>query len=130
MKAVRFSRAELLAVTIGGALGSACRAFVAIPSASLAEAIPVLPPSIWANLPGTVLLALLHLARPRFREPVGFFAMVGFCGSFTTVSGFSLEVILQLQERGLTAAVTTLVLPVASTCLLVHLILKTGRHLP
>lgn len=130
MKIGLFSRSEGLAIASGGALGSLCRAFLGLHTADFMQAVPALPASVWTNLPGTALLAVLHLARARFRQPFPFFAMVGFCGSFTTVSGFSLEVILQLQSGGWADAAAALLFPVASACLLVAIILRNGPARP
>lgn len=130
MKRLLFSASESLAIASGGALGSICRALVDRFSPDLGAQIPALPPSVWVNLPGTVLLAGLHLAQDRFREPVPFFAMVGFCGSFTTVSSFSLEVILQLQSGGWPESASSLLFPIVSACVLVAFILRWSPDRP
>jgi fluoride ion exporter CrcB/FEX len=125
-----FSRSEVIAIASGGALGSVARTLLSLPDTiSLTPLLSsplmaAMPPSTLPNLSGTVLLAALHVTRPRFRQPFASFAMVGFCGSYTTVSAFSLEVFNQFTQRGWLAATASMVLPIASACLLVSLILR------
>lgn len=91
---------SLLLVGAGGALGSIARYAVSILFAHLAIC------SHWATLAVNVIGSfLIGFAIPLFSNGAHLFAVVGFCGGFTTFSTFSSQA-LQLFQAGerLTAA--------------------------
>jgi len=69
-------------------------------------------PTLFVNILGTAALGVLHASRHRLDPGGRYLYMVGFCGSFTTVSLFSLENLSLLREGRLAPALFHLGLPV------------------
>jgi len=94
-------RGTLLAVGIGGAVGTGARIGLSL------TALQMLPDAAFiATLAANVLGAALigYLATRPLRPIAAALLMTGFCGGFTTFSLFSLEVLV-LLERSIFAAV-------------------------
>lgn len=102
---------NIVAVAVGGALGSVARYGVAVLFARAG-----MPAAPWAtlsvNIAGSFLLALftgILLARGA-SEPMRLFATVGICGGFTTYSSFNQELMTFADGRAAAYAAATLVL--------------------
>jgi CrcB protein len=104
---------DIVYIGLGGMAGSLLRAWV---GSGFEGAFPV--PTILINIFGACALALLHARQHRIHAHGRYLYMVGFCGSFTTVSLFSFETLQLIQEGSLPAAFLNLALPVASALLL------------
>ena len=115
---VRLTPVDVLYISLGGMLGSLLRWWVGF---DYAGTFPV--PTILINILGAVALGILHGSQHQLHPQGRYLYMVGFCGSFTTVSLFSLETI-QLVEAGQTGtALANLFLPVVLSLLIVALII-------
>lgn len=124
-----FNRWEFIAIATGGAIGSIARTTLTNHFVhACATASFGIPPSTAVNLSGTALLASLYLFQHRFKSPLRYLAMVGFCGSFTTVSGFAFETVYRLHAQQWFLAATGLALQLLSAFILVALILKLKPH--
>jgi fluoride exporter len=114
----------ILAVAIGGSIGSVARYLVAIGAArAFGTAFP------WGiliiNVTGSALIGAfvsLFAIRWNLPEAARVFLTVGICGGYTTFSTFSLDV-FYLIERGQTVAATTYM--VASVVLSVSALVGT-----
>jgi CrcB protein len=93
MKPPRLSFADILFIGLGGTVGSLLRTWV---GAGFDGAFPV--PTLFINLLGAAALAILHTTQHRLHPQGKYLYMVGFCGSFTTVSLFSHETVQLLQD--------------------------------
>jgi CrcB protein len=93
MKPPRLSFADSLYIGLGGTVGSLLRTWV---GSGFDGAFPV--PTLFVNLLGAVALAILHTTQHRLHPQGRYLYMVGFCGSFTTVSLFSHETVQLLQD--------------------------------
>ena len=84
---------NLLAIAIGGALGSVARY-------GMQKAFPLQFPvgTLLTNILGCFLIGYFWtLAIKGLNEPARLFVMTGFCGGFTTFSAFSMEAIQMLM---------------------------------
>lgn len=100
------NRLDALAIAAGGILGSLLRIWVGL---GFEGDFPV--PTLLVNLAGAAALGLLYGWQHRL-PPTGIHLyMVGFCGSFTTVSLFAFETLELLQEGRMAAALGYLLLP-------------------
>ncbi len=102
----------VLAVALGGALGSVCR--YAVGRALLSQTFP------WAtvvvNLLGCLAIGLVvgwGLARGGLGESSRALLVTGFLGGFTTFSAFGLDAVLLGEDGQLTSAIWYLALQVA-----------------
>lgn len=103
--------ANLVAVAVGGALGSIARYLVAV-AITRAGMSPLPWATLLVNVAGSFLLALflgVLLARGA-SEPMRLFATVGICGGFTTYSSFNQELLTFGDGRAVAYAAATLVL--------------------
>ncbi len=90
---------QILLVALGGALGAAARYGASVWAIHLWEEPTVL--ATWAvNLVGCLLIGLLvpMLGRVGLADELQFFLIIGFLGSLTTFSTFSLETVVLWQE--------------------------------
>lgn len=119
---------NLLAVFIGGGLGSVCRYLLTI-------AYPLQPNSFpfatfFANLISCFVLGIafyFFLNKAEVNEPFKLLLTVGFCGGFSTFSTFSLEN-LQLYENGnYQMLILNIVLSILLGVALCWLGVKTGK---
>jgi CrcB protein len=93
--------ANILAVAIGGGLGSVARYLVSIGAGKILET-PFPFGTLIINMSGSFLMGLLIEAfalKWSAPEPVRALLLIGFCGGFTTFSAFSFDAV-NLMERG------------------------------
>lgn len=114
--------ATLLAVFIGGGLGSVTRWYVSLKLNPLSAVLPF--GTLTVNLVGAFIIGLgiATLTRMTQCDPVWkMLITTGFCGGLTTFSTFSLEVVYQLQEGRLAAAALNVLLNLAGSLLMTAL---------
>lgn len=109
---------DCMAIAVGGSAGSLLRWWLGWDSAEL---FPLA--TLWINLAGTSLLALLHVSQHRLHPQGRYLYMVGFCGSFTTVSLFARETIQLVDSGHFGLACLNIIIPVGSALLAVALVL-------
>ncbi|MFO7724934.1 MAG: CrcB family protein [Oceanipulchritudo sp.] len=114
MQPPRLSLRDCLAIGLGGMLGSLLRSWI---GTGFEGSFPIA--TLLVNILGTAALGILHASRHRLDPGGRYLYMVGFCGSFTTVSLFSLETLSLLREGHLAPALVHLGLPVLVSLLLV-----------
>ncbi|MEX0325701.1 MAG: CrcB family protein [Puniceicoccaceae bacterium] len=115
----RFTAADILFISLGGTMGSLLRWWIGL---GFMGNFPV--PTILVNILGAAALGVLHASQHRLHPQGRYLYMVGFCGSFTTISLFSLET-LQLFEAGRPwAALVNLFLPVGIAIVVVVLVIR------
>lgn len=106
----------LLAVFIGGGLGSVARWYV---SMKMNEMTPVLPVgTLTVNLVGAFIIGLgiAIFSRLTHLDPVWKLLLTtGFCGGLTTFSTFSLEVVYMLQDGRFAGAMLNMFLNLAGS---------------
>ena len=121
---------QLLLVALGGALGAAARYGASVWVMQLWEEPRVL--ATWGvNLVGCLLIGMLApmLGRVGLADELQFFFLVGFLGSLTTFSTFSLETVVLWQEGLGAAALLNAVGSVVLGVICVWIGLKLGRML-
>ncbi|EIR46095.1 CrcB domain protein, partial [Yersinia pestis PY-15] len=104
----------LLAVFIGGGVGSMARWLVSLKLNSASAHLPV--GTLIVNLVGAFIigLTLAFFSRMTHIDPVWkLLITTGFCGGLTTFSTFSVEVVYLIQEGKLAWAAGTILLNVA-----------------
>ncbi|AEX53067.1 CrcB family protein [Rahnella aquatilis CIP 78.65 = ATCC 33071] len=106
----------LLAVFIGGGIGSVVRWYVSLKMNGIS---PVLPAgTLTVNLVGAFIIGLgiAIFTRLTHLDPVWkLLITTGFCGGLTTFSTFSLEVVYMLQEGRFGAALLNMALNMAGS---------------
>lgn len=107
MNPPRFSLVDIAAIALGGILGSLLRTWV---GTGYEGSFPV--PTLLVNILGAAALAILHATQHRIHQKGKYLYMVGFCGSFTTVSLFSVETVGLFRDGEPVAALANLLLPV------------------
>ncbi len=116
---------KVLAVFIGGGLGSVVRYAIGLGTASLAGDFPI--GTLLANVAATGFMALSLLwlsGRTDLPSWLSLLLITGFCGGFSTFSTFSVDTV-RLYQQGLTAmAVTNVALNVLICVLLAAAIVK------
>jgi len=105
-----------LLVTLGGAIGTFARYALSILAMPISRQLPW--GTIGINITGSFIIGFigtLTLATGRYpvSENIRLFAMVGFCGGYTTFSAFSLQTLDLLRSGAITRAGLNIVLSVA-----------------
>ena len=114
---VRFSGADILYIGLGGILGSLLRWWIGL---GFEGTFPA--PTVLVNILGACAIGILYAAQHRLHPGGRYLYMVGFCGSFTTVSLFCHETLLLLESGDWTGAVLNLALPVVTSLLVVGML--------
>lgn len=119
---------NLIAVGIGGALGSMARFGISLWLAPRSGAFP------WATLTANVLacvvmgFAYVGFMRKGDVPPAWqFFVLSGFCGGFSTFSTFSLELFRMLEQGRWPAALLYVAVSVGACLLALALVMRTLR---
>ena len=107
MKRLEFSLTDIVYIGLGGVLGSLLRWLLGIGFEGM---FPV--PTILVNILGAAALGILYASQHQLHPQGKYLYMVGFCGSFTTVSLFSYESIRLIQSGQWALAMCNLLLPV------------------
>ena len=115
---VHFSPADILYIALGGILGSLLRWWVGL---GFEGTFPV--PTMLVNILGTSALGVLYALQHLLQLQGRYLYMVGFCGSFTTVSLFSQETVLLLNEGNWLAGMLNIAIPVVASLAIVGLII-------
>lgn len=116
----------VLAVALGGALGSVARHALALLLAGFGPAAATLA----ANGVGSFLIGFLWVRFGAERPVLRAFAITGFCGGFTTFSMFSLEILALVEAEGWMPAVTGIAASLAVWLAAVTLGFRLGRRTP
>jgi len=125
----RLSARDVCLIGLGGAIGSLLRYLI---GDGYAGAFPI--PTVFVNISGTCLLAALYANQHNLHPGRRHFYMVGFCGSFTTVSLFSHENWRFLQDGNLPFLALNLAVPVFSAAalgwILIHFLERSAADPP
>jgi len=115
----RFSISDIIYIALGGMLGSLLRWWIGL---GFEGDFPV--PTILINIFGAAALGVLYASQHRLHLQGKYLYMVGFCGSFTTVSLFSYETIQLINQGNWLGAFLNLGLPVIIALIVVALIIR------
>ncbi|AJJ20687.1 MULTISPECIES: fluoride efflux transporter CrcB [Yersinia] len=119
----------LLAVFIGGGVGSVTRWLISLKLNSLSSHVPV--GTLLVNLIGAFIigLALSLFTRVTHIDPVWkLLVTTGFCGGLTTFSTFSVEVVYLIQDGKLAWAAGTVLLNLAGSLAMTMLAFILVNH--
>lgn len=119
----------LLAVFIGGGVGSVTRWLISLKLNSLSNHVPV--GTLLVNLIGAFIigLALSLFTRVTHIDPVWkLLVTTGFCGGLTTFSTFSVEVVYLIQDGKLAWAAGTVLLNLAGSLAMTMLAFILVNH--
>jgi len=114
MNTPRLSGKDILYIGLGGVLGSLLRSWIGL---GFDGSFPV--PTVLVNILGACALAILYGSQHRLHPQGKYLYMVGFCGSFTTVSLFSFETMALLESGQLALALLNIGIPVGVALVLV-----------
>lgn len=107
MKRIDFSLVDIMYIGLGGMLGSLLRWFLGF---GYEGSFPV--PTILVNILGAIALGILYASQHQLHPRGKYLYMVGFCGSFTTVSLFTFETFQLVESGHLAQASMNVLLPV------------------
>lgn len=119
MHSSRLSLIDAFYIGLGGMLGSLLRWWVGM---GFDGAFPI--PTLMINVLGAAALGVLYASQHRLHPQGKYLYMVGFCGSFTTVSLFSLETIQLFQQGHWLLASINVLVPVVVSVVIVAAIIK------
>ncbi len=122
MSVPRLSGKDIFYIGLGGVLGSLLRTWIGI---GFAGSFPV--PTLLVNVLGACALAILYGSQHRLHPQGKYLYMVGFCGSFTTVSLFSFETIDLMVNGQLALALLNIGIPVGLAIILVAWIIPRAE---
>ena len=114
MSAPRLSGTDILFIGLGGIFGSVLRSWIGHGYEGIFHV-----PTIAVNIIGASALAILYGSQHKLHPQGHHLYMVGFCGSFTTVSLFSHETIQLFENGQVLLALANVVIPVAIALALV-----------
>lgn len=115
----KLSLVDALYIGLGGMLGSLLRWWIGI---GFDGVFPV--PTLMINVLGATALGVLYASQHRMHPQGKYLYMVGFCGSFTTVSLFSLETIQLIEQQKLLLAAANVLVPIVVSLVVVSLIIR------
>jgi CrcB protein len=115
----RLSLVDAFYIGLGGMLGSLLRWWVGL---GFEGSFPV--PTLMINILGAAALGVLYASQHKMQAQGKYLYMVGFCGSFTTVSLFSLETIQLLNQGQWLFAIGNILLPVVVSLVIVAVIIR------
>jgi len=123
----------LLAVFIGGGIGSVARWYISLKMNGMTSLFPA--GTLTVNLVGSFIIGLCIAIFSRMTQLDPLFRVIlttGFCGGLTTFSTFSMEVVTMLQDGRMAAAglnvLLNLVGSIAMTLLAVMLVSWYNAH--
>jgi CrcB protein len=122
MKTPKLSTRDILYISFGGILGSLLRTWIGW---GFEGGFPV--PTILVNVLGACALAILYGSQHRIHPQGRYLYMVGFCGSFTTVSLFSYETVVLLESGQAGLALLNIAIPVILSLSLVAWIIPKAE---
>ncbi|MEO0895104.1 MAG: fluoride efflux transporter CrcB [Bacteroidota bacterium] len=114
---------NILAVFIGGGLGSLCRYAISLWLGKTEAGFPLA--TLVANILACIVLALGFILLERnieMSKPMKLFVLTGFCGGFSTFSTFSMETYLLLMEGNWPMALLYVGLSILSCLLIIGLL--------
>ena len=118
MKRLEFSLTDILYIGLGGMLGSLLRWLLGIGFEGM---FPI--PTVLVNILGAIALGILYASQHETHPKGKYLYMVGFCGSFTTVSLYAYESIQLLEAGHFFLAASNILLPVFLSLIFVAIVI-------
>ncbi len=115
----RLSLTDAIYIGLGGTLGSLLRWWIGL---GFDGHFPV--PTLMINILGAAALGMLYASQHRLHPQGKYLYMVGFCGSFTTVSLFSMETVQFFHQGDWLLALVNILVPVIISLVIVAIIIK------